>query len=57
MDMVNKELLRPIGTIFIAIIGLLSILISFNKYFIAFIFLFLIFDSVSAINLAKKRKK
>lgn len=57
MENVNRDILRPIGTIIISSIGFLSILISFNKIFVGIVFGILIIDSIMAVNIAKKSKK
>lgn len=53
MNNINKDILRPIGTIIISSIGLLSIFISFNKIFIGAVFGLMIIDSFMAINIIK----
>lgn len=56
MENINREILRPIGTIIISAIGFISIFISFNKFFVGAVFGLLIIDSIMAINISKKNK-
>lgn len=56
MENINRDILRPLGTIIISSIGFISIFINFNKIFVGAVFGLLIIDAIMAINISKKNK-